>query len=128
MRRRAFTLAEVILSTLILSLVMMTVFNLFPSSALAVKKAEQRMTADALAQAGLEECRAAPFSALVLGTYDVGNVTCGGTTFQRAREIFQPGGSPDTKYLKGVRLRVTWTEQNRPMEMQAETWIVNVER
>lgn len=126
--KRGFSLAEVILSTLVLSLVMMTVFNLFPSSALAVKKGEHRLTAEALAQAGLEGCRALPFNLLVAGTYDVGNVTVGATVFERKREIFTPPGSADDKLLKGVRMLVRWSEQGKPADLQLETWIVNVER
>ena len=129
MRRQGFSLAEVILSTLIISLVMMTVFSLFPSSALAVKKGENRLTAEALAQAGLEECRGLSFEALALDNdFTVGNVTIGNTVFERTRQIFVPPGSPDDKLLKGVRMRIAWTEQGKPVELQAETWIVNVER
>lgn len=107
---------------------MMTVFNLFPSSALAVKKGEHRLTAEALAQAGLEQCRAVPFNLLAAGVYDLGNVTVGGTAFKRERTIFTPPGSADDKLLKGVRLRIEWSEQGKPADLQHETWIVNVER
>ena len=125
---RGFSLAEVIISTLVLSLVMMTVFNLFPSSALAVKKGEQRLTAESLAQAGLEECRARPFADLTLGQQNLGNTTVGATVYERTRQIFVPPGSPDAKLLKGVRIRLGWTEQGRSRELLAETWVVNVER
>lgn len=126
--RAAFSLGEVILSTSILLLVLMTVVSIFPSSAFAVRKGEIRLEADNLAQASLEDCRGGDFATLTVGNVSLGNVTVNNTVFEREQEVFQAPGSTDTDFVKGVRVRIRWTEQNKAQMLQAETWLVHVER
>lgn len=62
--RRGFSLIETIFAASILSIVLMVLFNLYPSSLLAVRRAEHRLEATTLAQSILEAKRALPFSQL----------------------------------------------------------------
>ena len=61
---RAFSLVETIASLSLLTVVMMLIFNLFPTSSVAVHKAQQQLQATSLAQSHLEQMRAQPFAAL----------------------------------------------------------------
>ncbi|MHB2019229.1 MAG: type IV pilus modification PilV family protein [Candidatus Xenobia bacterium] len=63
-RRQGFSLIEVIFAASLLSLVMLMMFNLYPSSLLTIRQAEHRLEATALAQSILEQYRAGPFSTL----------------------------------------------------------------
>jgi len=68
--RRGFSLIETIFAASILSIVIMVLFNLYPSSLLAVRRAEHRLEATTLAQSILESKRAMPFSQLTSLTVD----------------------------------------------------------
>ncbi len=60
--QKALSLIETILAASVLSMVMMILFNLYPSSMLAVRKAEHRLQATAMAQSLLEFVRAQSFN------------------------------------------------------------------
>ncbi|HEY3997922.1 MAG TPA: hypothetical protein VGO93_03600 [Candidatus Xenobia bacterium] len=63
-RPGGFTLAEIIVATTLLCLVVVMMFNLYPTSLITIRHAEHRLTASARAQHVLEYERALPFHAL----------------------------------------------------------------
>lgn len=65
---RGFSLVEVIFAASLLSLVMLMMFNLYPSSLLTIRQAEHRLQATAKAQAILEQDRAGSFTVLQSAT------------------------------------------------------------
>ncbi|HEY4002564.1 MAG TPA: prepilin-type N-terminal cleavage/methylation domain-containing protein [Candidatus Xenobia bacterium] len=69
--RRGFSLVEVIFAASLLSLVMLMMFNLYPTSLLTIRQAEHRLQANSLAQAVLESYRAGPFASTYGGTATV---------------------------------------------------------
>lgn len=125
--RRGFTLAETILSAFVISLVLMALFNIFPSSAMAVKRAEMQLIADSMAERHLEQYRAAPFDSLVVGPAPAVPVEpVRGTDFATTIEVVNvPPSDPDV--LKGVRVTVAWTHSGKSHTTTHEAWLVSVE-
>ncbi|MBI3929145.1 MAG: type II secretion system protein [Armatimonadetes bacterium] len=123
-RARAFTIAETILATFILSIVMMTLFNIFPTSSMAVKKAEVRLRADNLAQSALEEYRSRGFDSLVLDTIDdLGTSEAGGVRYSTT--ITTSAGT--NALLKRLVAEVSWEFQGKTEQVRHETWIADIE-
>lgn len=65
MSRRGLSLLEVVFTASLLAVVLMILMNIIPTAMLSVRKSEHRVVAQTVAQAVLDECRAAPFSRLV---------------------------------------------------------------
>lgn len=63
-QRRGFTLIETIFATFIISVVIVAIFDLFPSSMVAIKRSEMQIEANDIAQSVLEDMRAVPFDSL----------------------------------------------------------------
>lgn len=125
-RKRGFTLLETIMATMLLAGCMLLLFNLYPASALAVRRSQDRMQADAVAQSLLAELRAQPFSALTLGQTAEPDVTVGSTVYHRSVEVFGPGDDPTL--LKGIRVTVEWEWVRGKESMTHELYRVNLEK
>lgn len=129
--KRGFSLLETVLATFIMSLITMAVFNIFPSSVMAVKRGEVELQADAIAQQILEEHRAKPFEELVIGpAIALPQVTLGGTVFRPGVRVFEVGSganaaNPD--HLKAVRATVDWTHSSISHSLAREAWILSLE-
>lgn len=125
-RRRAFTLLETIMATMLLAGCMLLLFNLYPASALAVRRSQDRMQADAVGQSLLADVRAQPFSSLTLGTKTEPDVTIGNTIYHRQVEVFAPNG--DATLLKGIRVTVDWEWVRGKETVTHELYRVNLEK
>ncbi len=125
--KRGLTLIETIMATFIISLVTMAVFNIFPSSAWTVKRAESELYADSVAMRHLEEQRARPFSELALGSSEsLPDESSAGTTFHAHLEIEEVADS-SPEVLKALRVRVQWKHSDREYRLTREAWVVSVE-
>lgn len=125
--KRGFSLVETVLATFVLSLITMAVFNIFPSSVMAVKRGEMELEADSLAQQQLEEYRARPFDSLVLGNAPaIPPVTVGDTAFAVSTRVAAVPDS-DVDHLKAVVVTVDWTHSAKSHTITREAWIVSVE-
>jgi prepilin-type N-terminal cleavage/methylation domain-containing protein len=122
-----FSLIEVIMAVTILGLVIMFIFNLYPSSVLAIRHAEHRLRAVNLAQSILEEKRSGPFSALAAAT-DLKDVTGDdGVIYHPVYEPFIVLGA-DPNRLRGIRVTVTWTAQEKQYAISQEAYVCNIQR
>ncbi len=113
---------ELILSFFLLGLVVVLIFNLYPTSVASVRYSGQRLQANALAESLLQQQLAIPFSQLVPGPPRALPAVDGqGTRFQPTLEIF-PADRPATKpgLLLGLRVRVTWVDRQVPHEVVRE--------
>lgn len=125
--RKGFSLIETVLATFVLSLITMAVFNIFPSSVMAIKRGEMELEADSLAQQQLEEYRARSFDSLALGNAPLTSpVTLSGTAFQVSTRVAAVPGS-NVDHLKAVVVTVDWTHSARSHTITREAWIVSVE-
>ncbi|MGE0489677.1 MAG: hypothetical protein AB7S38_10735 [Vulcanimicrobiota bacterium] len=124
--KRAFTLAETIFATFVLALVMMTLFNIFPSSALAVKRGEMQLLADSVAEAHLEQQRAMAFDSLAIAAESyLPDQDLKGLHFKPSLTISAVPGS-DVDRLKSVNVNVYWSFRERNYKVSHEAWIVKV--
>ncbi|MEW6277820.1 MAG: hypothetical protein AB1758_04285 [Candidatus Eremiobacterota bacterium] len=125
-----FTVAETILSAFVLSVVLMALFNIFPSSAMAARTGELQIRADSIAQGHLERLRARPFGSLAIGPVALSPASekHSGVTFTSEAEVLRldslnPPADPDR--LKAARVTVRWTFRGRGYRAVHETWIAN---
>lgn len=126
MKRSGLTLVETILALSLLSVLLILLLNLFPTSLRAVRQSEQRLLATGLARSLLEEQTARPFASLTPGPLPaLPERTLEKTSFQPALEIFQPPDS-DPRYLRGIRATVSWLEGGRDNEVVQEVWVSSV--
>lgn len=131
--KHGFSLLETILATFILSLITMAVFNIFPSSVMAVKRGEMELEADSIAQQILEERRAIPFEDLTLGDSTMLDVVVAGTIFKSRVKVSnvpapatEPNPPTNVDFLKSVRVTVEWVHSGKSHQMVREAWIVSV--
>jgi uncharacterized protein (TIGR02598 family) len=97
MNRRGLSLLEVVFTASLLAIVVMVLMNVIPTAMLSVRKSEHRVVAQTVAQAVVDECRAAPFSRL-LNDQSVSAATPGalGDILRRCRQegndhvVFEP--------------------------------------
>ena len=130
MRRRGVTLTEVVLAFFLLLLVVVLVLQLYPMAMSSIRVSGQRAQAFALADSIMSDYLKKPFSALsVAPPKTLDRVSGRGTTFEPTVEVFavsEPG--VDTATLRGLRVRVSWTDSNVHREIVREQWKSNVER
>lgn len=125
MKRRAFTLGETVFALSLTLLVLMLVFNLFPTSAVAGQRARQQLRASSMAQALLEEARARPFASL--RTERMAAVEEDGVRFLPTQEVLPVPGE-DPQELVSVRVTVRWDYQGLPRQLSQETFVARLPR
>lgn len=123
---RGLSLLETILSTALLAGVMLLLFNLYPAAALAVRRGQDQLVADNLAQTLLDQKRAEGFQQLKIGTETGLPVTENGRIYSSLIEVFDVDGNPDL--LKGVRVIVSWPGFTGSQTSVHEMYLVNLER
>ncbi len=126
---RGLTLAETILASCLLSLVVLAVFNLLPSALFAMRHGEQRIYADSLCGQWLEKLRQVPFEKLTVGPYlpDPAEEVVNGLSYITRLEVYQiPGREVDR--LKRIRVVVQWHFRNKDRQISQETYRANVRR
>lgn len=126
---RGLTLIETIIASCLLGLVILGVFTLLPSSLVAVRSAEHRIRADALAQEWLETLRERPFEKLTLGALSPQPAAQDwvGVTFRTQVEVYQLPAA-DVDLLKRIRVTVNWKFRGLERQLTQETYRVNVRR
>jgi prepilin-type N-terminal cleavage/methylation domain-containing protein len=125
--KRGLTLIEVIVSLLILSLVLILVLNLFPSSMAAARQGEQIVCADTIASSILDECAGKPYSQLVVGVTYLEERKFDNVVYRPRIEVLEfVGYDPDN--LKGLRATVEWDVRGQTRESVHELWVANVRR
>lgn len=127
MRGRGFSTVETIFSAFIVCTVMMAMFNLFPTASIAIRRADLKTTANALAGQCLEEYRAMAFEDVQLGPSLKRFRESRGVQFTLSPEVVkEPGTDPDL--LKIVRVGVSWKDGKRDFSVTHEAWLVHVDK
>ncbi|MBI3926022.1 MAG: type II secretion system protein [Armatimonadetes bacterium] len=146
---RGFTLIETIFATFIFSMVIIALFNIYPTAAVAVKRSEGQIQANAIAQSCLEEMRAMSFDSLTTRTWTppaqapFTAQTLDGITYTPTCEVLHPNDLPynlaaatdpssnpanEPRYMKILRVSVSWEFQSKVRTTVCETWVHNVPR
>ena len=127
---RGLTLIEVLFATTLIGLIIIFLFCLYPSSVMAVRRAEHRMKAVQLAQSILEVKRFGPFSELGTppGMYNEPVKGDDGTMFTPSRyECYEISGS-DPAYLKGIRVTVSWKDKDVENYITQEIYVYRIQQ
>ncbi len=128
MKRAGFSLIETVVAIFLLSLLTVVLLNLYPSSVLAVRRAEQIQTADSLAQSVLSQAASRPFSSLLVGANEaLPETEVGGQTYQATLSIRAVAGA-DVETLKALQVTVRWSERNKSREVSHEIWVPRIQR
>ncbi|MBS2039744.1 type II secretion system protein [bacterium] len=119
------SLVETIFAFFIMTLVILAVINLFPSSLMANRRSELSLQANALADRVLEEARAGGFSQLTAGVRPPVTVQVDSVAYT---QVFQVGQVPgqDFNSLRSLKVRITWSVAGHPQELVREVWVCNV--
>ncbi len=118
------TLMETVVSCFVLCLVMLALFNLFPSSMYALKRGECQILAEQEAQTWVEIYRAESFDSLTPGGAPITLPTrsVNGVVYNPVLSIFTPAGTR-ADLVKGLRVTVSWTFQSVTRNIQREVWV-----
>lgn len=123
---RGLSLAELIVSIFVLGLLIVALANLYPTSILAVRRAEHQTGADTVAQRILEQ-KAARFEQLQPGQSETPAPEPGTTTtYHPSVEVLTVDGA-DSQYLRAVRVRVWWEYRGQRREVVHETWVPRIQ-
>lgn len=126
--RRGFTILETLFAAGVLLIVLMAVIEILPSASLASKRADQQMTADALAQGKLEASRVAPYASLAPSSEDV---PLNGTRYHVDTAVGPPPAALGTSHAKQVVVTVSWQDPGpvpSVRELRAQLYISEVGR
>lgn len=122
-RRGGFSLLEAILAITTLAVVLILVFNLFPTSLWAMRKAEHRMQADTMARTLLNEYRAMPFSRLTELTLEPPQALppqrgAGEVDFYPVIEVRRVGDTPPERLVE-LRVTIDWSSRGQGQIVQS---------
>lgn len=119
--RRGFTLIETLLSGVILSVIIVLLFNLFPTSMLSLRRGEHTLKATALARTLLESKRAGPFSALDTAPALDPQTGDDGTVYTPSYTSTDEGSR-----LRRIRVTVDWLENGAHRNLAKELWVCDL--
>ena len=124
---KGFNLVEIVVAFGLLSVMVAIFFNLIPSSALAAKRAENRLTAGNIAQSEIEKLRNLAFDKLVLENGKKREALRGTTRFQLTSSVSDVAGQ-NPNHLKLVQVTVSWPERNKDQTLSHELRVFNQNR
>lgn len=127
MRPRGFSLVEVVLSFCLLTVVLMLVFNLFPTSAVAIERARMETQANSMAQARLESARLKPFKELTVGSNVSEVVKEGADQFEIVQSVNKVAGESQDR-LVSVKVTVDWEYRKRRHQSIQEAYVFRLQR
>lgn len=126
MRRRGLSLLETVFASGLLAGVVFLLFNLYPASALAVRRTQDHMQADQIAQTIISQQQAMPFSKVVTPATAMDEVVYGNTHYKPQLEVFTVAGT-DANVLKRVRVTISWEWVRGPQSVVQEIYLAKLE-
>lgn len=135
------TIVETILACFILSAVALAVFEIFPGSMLAMRRASQTIEAGNFAEAGIAKLRSAGYQKLpASGVVSQIEEKTQGSTYNVTVEVFDPPAaavpSPTASptpssvtvpcTIKGLRATVRWNVRGKDCVLVRESWMSSV--
>lgn len=116
-------LTEVVFSLALLTVVAVLLLNLYPTAALALASARQRLAASTAATSELERWVARPFGQLALGRHP----GPGGDGWTSEVAVTVPSGAEGGR-LRQVAVTVRWREARGVLELTQAAQVANVSR
>ena len=116
----AFSLIELVISMAILTIGLVTAMRVFPVGLRASHRAEMSSRAVMAGQRSLETLKLAPWDDLPQG-----EVTVQEDVFQITTVLSQPqvGALADPSRIKGVEIRVSWSQEGRARQIELVTYL-----
>jgi len=122
-RNRGVSIAETLISIFLVALLILVVFNLFPTTVLANRQGSERLQAVTVAQSGLAEARTRRFDLLTVGTSEVlPSKVNRGITYDSELKVLSPDKG-DSDRLKVLEVTVTWTSRNVKRSISEKLWV-----
>lgn len=124
---------ETVFASGLLAGVVFMLFNLYPASALAVRRSQDRLQADQLAQTYIALYQAEPFSHLDTlqaqspRTLPEVSVTGTNTRFTPMLEVLYAPGDGDRNLLRTLRVTISWNWVRGAQSVTQEIYLVDLE-
>lgn len=132
MRRRGLSLLETVFASGLLAGVVFMLFNLYPASALAVRRSQDRLQADQLAQTYIALYQAEPFSHLETiqgrSPLSLAEVSVAGTNtrFKPMLEVLYGPGDSNREVLRMLRVTIGWDWVRGTQSVTQEIYLVDL--
>lgn len=128
MKRRAFSVLEMVVAAAVFIVSVLALFGVFPISARAGRQAEQRLMATHLADNRLELLRSTAFANINPQAPQIITVLFRhqDDLISQEYEVEQLVTSPTNPQLKSIEVIVRWKSDNRNQELRLETQIANL--
>ena len=120
---RGVSIAETLIAIFLLALLILAVFNMFPTTVLANRQGSERLQAVNVAQSTLAEARSRPFDELLIGLSEtLPEKVARGTHYTPMVRVLPPTeGDPDR--LKVLEVTVNWKSRNVDRSITERLWI-----
>lgn len=123
---KGLTLLETLFSVFLVATVLLFLLELYPTTLLAERRAQQKQQAGNLAQSLVHDYLAPPFNQLQPGTETLDPTVIDGCEFSAQREVFAvDGANPD--YVLGIRVVVSWQERGAQFSVTRELARANID-
>lgn len=132
-RRRGLSLLETVFASGLLAGVVFMLFNLYPASALAVRRSQDHLQADQIAQTLIALYQAEPFSHLddlqSKGTWSIPEMAVAGTNtrFKPTLQVLYGPDNSDREVLRLLRVTVNWSWVRGVQSVTQEIYLVDLE-
>jgi type II secretory pathway component PulJ len=123
---RGLSLLELIVGLFLLSLLILFIFNLYPTVVFASRQSEDKTRADHVAQTYLNRLRAQPFEQLELGI-ESERIEVDGVPMDVQVEVRRVANSEES-VLKSCLVTVEWESRSGPKKRVHEVWVSHVRR
>lgn len=117
------SIAQTLIAIFLVALLILVIFNLFPTTVLANRQGSERLQASTLAQSALAEARSTPFDKLILGSsLTLPEQQVQGVVYQSVLRVLPPDSGDPTR-LKVLEVTVEWRSRNVERSLQERLWV-----
>lgn len=121
--QRGVAIAETLVAIFLLALLILVVFNLFPTTVMANRQGSERLQALSVAQTALSEARNRPFESLVVGSASsYPDTKADGLVFHTLVKVLPPERGDGTR-LKILEVAVSWTSRQGHRSLVERLWV-----
>lgn len=131
MKRRFYfglTIGESLVSLSLLSLVMVGVLNLFPSTLSVIGGSRIRAQANSAAQDRLEQMASEPFANLTIGSQTSEEVEVSDKVKVKLTKSVAAAPGHDPKFLKSLECRAEWSSRGAPQSVTRGLYVHSLRR
>lgn len=129
MKVRGFTIAETVFASVLFAFIILFIMNIYPSSMVAIRRAETQIVADNFAQTVLEDLRSRSYYNVDVNAEPYyAPLIYNDFKYNPYLDVFYDPDGTDERFLKIARLEVAWVFQNRENRVVHTMYLHNVVR